>query len=721
MTELEENTPRLDEDFDGTLLTIGTVIEERYQITEFLGMGGMGSVYRAKHLEFGRDAAIKILHARYTTDIAAVKRFQREARIIAGLKHTNILSVYAFGGYKGFVYLAMEFVEGKSLSKVIAEKGTLKPDEALPLLLQICDGMAHAHKNEVLHRDLKPDNVMIVIGDSGAQCAKVVDFGLAKLQDTPDGQRLTKTGEVVGDPRYMAPEQCRGQQLDARSDIYSFGCLLYEVLTGLSPFQSDDPVTVMHKQVGVDPEPFAQRLELPPALESITFNCMAKDRGERYDSFDEVGKVLRQFVADPSIKIVSTVTRQRGEKPLARRLLVPIVALACIAALALTSALSTDLSVLPMKLQLQVGSDEEKLSAALAMAAHYELRKDSDQSLIWYQKASQMAESAGDQKAILLSFGGMGRILCRKQRLYEAGPFLNKAVFAARDLTQHGNTDPQVFDAVHAALLDYQNMDLVGPIVTHEIAASYLNSHRKDYAIAILKTVPDHAPKAVRSTTQYILGGLCMEEGHKQEAIQYFERAIDIADVRYNRFLGIRTIAAKCIDHHENQLALEYRKRARKEVEHTTQYDLIALINQEIAEAELSVANLRSAKAAYVAAVDAARKVKPGPQSNAALAKSLHGLAHTQYHTGDRASAEKTYREEIALLEKQPKQDKPALVQALLLLGDTLTLEGKIPEAALSLQRALSIIDSVGSLTPDLQAARRTAKQKLRQMHVETG
>lgn len=716
MAELEENTPQLDET-DGTVLTVGTVIEERYQISEFLGMGGMGSVYRAKHLEFGRDAAVKILHARYTADIAAVKRFQREARIISALNHTNILSVYAFGGYKGFVYLSMEFVEGKSLAKLIAERGTLKPDEALPLLLQICDGMAHAHKNEVLHRDLKPDNVMIVIGENGAQCAKVVDFGLAKLQDTPDGQRLTKTGEVVGDPRYMAPEQCRGLPLDPRSDIYSFGCLMYEVFTGLSPFEADDPVSVMHKQVGVDPEPFAQRLGLPPALEAIAFNCMAKDRGERYDSFDEVAKVLRQVVADPNIKIVSTATRHSGKKPLDRRLLATTIAVVCSGALVLTAALSTDLSVLPMKLKMQTGNDQEKLSSALAMAAHYELKKDQDQALIWYEKAAQLAENAQDKKAILISFGGRGRILCLKQRRHEAGPLLAKSLIAAKDLVAHGDTDPQVYDAARAALLEYQGMDSVSSIITHEIAAGYLNSHRKDFAVGILKTVPDAAPRAVRSTTQFILGELCLEDGRKQEALQYFERAIEIANVPQTRFLGIRTIAAACIKHGDNQLALQYRKRALKEVENTSQYDLIALIDQEIAEAYLLIDDLKSAKVAYVAAVDASRKLLRGPQSGATLAKSLHGLAHTQYHTGDKVGAEKTYREEIALLDKQSKPDRLALADALILLADTLTLENKVPEAALSLQRALQIIDNGGASTPALQAAQQTARQKLRQMH----
>lgn len=718
MAELDENTPQLNEELDDTVLTVGTVIEERYRISEFLGMGGMGSVYRAKHLEFGRDAAIKILHARYTSDIAAVKRFQREARIISGLNHTNILSVYAFGGYKGFVYLAMEFVEGKSLAKLIAEKGTLKPDEALPLLLQICEGMAHAHKNEVLHRDLKPDNVMIVIEDNGAQCAKVVDFGLAKLQDTPDGQRLTKTGEVVGDPRYMAPEQCRGLPLDARSDLYSFGCLMYEVFTGLSPFESDDPVSIMQKQVGMDPEPFAQSLGLPPALEAITFNCMAKDRDERYDSFDEVGKLLRQVAADPNVKIAATATRHSGKKPLERRLLATVIAVVCVGALALTVALSTDLSVLPMKLKMQSGSDQEKMIAALSLAEHYELKKDQDQALIWYDKASQLAAAAKDQKSILISFGGKGRILCAKQRRHEAIPLLQQAAMAARDLVMHGNTDPQVYDATRAALLDYEGMDAVAPIVTHEIAAGYLNSHKKDWAVGILKTVPDSAPKAVRSTTQFILGELCLEEGNKKEALQYFERAIEIADVRYNRFCGMRTIAGACIKNHENQLALEYRKRALKEVEQTTQYDLIALIYQEVAEAELLVKDIKAANAEYVLAVAAARKVQPSAQNNAVLAKSLHGLAHTQYHSGDRTGAEKTYREEIALLKKQPQLDKPALAQALILLGDTLTLENRVPEAAVSLQQAVDVIDSAGHLTPELQEARRTAAQKLSQMHI---
>ncbi|MFN8659164.1 MAG: serine/threonine-protein kinase [Candidatus Obscuribacterales bacterium] len=162
-------------------------------------MGGMGSVYSATHLQLGNQVAIKVLHPQFAADHEAVVRFQREARIISGLQHKHILAVYAFSSWRGIVYMAMELVEGHSLGQQIADSGPLKAEQAVPLLLQICDAMTFAHKNDVLHRDLKPDNVIVVKSEEKLSTAtvKVVDFGLAKLQGDNDMQRLTRTGEVL--------------------------------------------------------------------------------------------------------------------------------------------------------------------------------------------------------------------------------------------------------------------------------------------------------------------------------------------------------------------------------------------------------------------------------------------------------------------------------------------------------------------------------------------
>ncbi len=283
----------------------GTILDGKYEILSYIGCGGMGSIYKARHSELGNLVAIKIMHGRFAANPEAVKRFQNEARFIASLRHKNILTVYSFGSIDGLVYMAMEFVKGRSLSDRLYDVGPFTSAEALPIFLQVCDAMIAAHKVDVLHRDLKPANVMMVEESDGSVCAKVVDFGLAKLLDGGEGQRLTQTGEVVGDPHYMSPEQAQGGKLDARSDVYSFGCLMYEILTGEPPFTADSPVAVLYKQISENPQSFAQRQKLPAALEAITFTCMSKSAAQRYDSFATLQTVLSEFLQNPNLKITA--------------------------------------------------------------------------------------------------------------------------------------------------------------------------------------------------------------------------------------------------------------------------------------------------------------------------------------------------------------------------------------------------------------------------------
>lgn len=299
------------DDGEPAALQVGSILDGKYQIKQLIGMGGMGSVYLAHHLQVDNDVAIKILHPRYAADSEGLKRFQREARIISGLRHKNIMLNYAFGNVDGLVYMVTEFVQGETLGEIIRAHGPLSPPDAMPLLLQICDAMDCAHQHEVFHRDLKPDNV-IVLGNP--RTVKLIDFGLAKLLDGTEGQRLTRTGEVVGDPHYMSPEQAQGQILDARSDIYSFGCLMYEVFTGTQPFTSESPVAVLMKQIAEHPEPFPRRLNLPPALEAIVATAMSKNRAARFESFQEMKDILNQFIANPEMKIKAP-TKHKASLP----------------------------------------------------------------------------------------------------------------------------------------------------------------------------------------------------------------------------------------------------------------------------------------------------------------------------------------------------------------------------------------------------------------------
>lgn len=303
--------------FDAECIPIGTILDGKYEVQALIGMGGMGVVYKAHHIGLSNSVAIKVVRPTCGDDGDALRRFQREARIIAGLRHTNILSVYAFGQVGPLTYMAMELVEGPSLAEVLAAQGAIKPEKALPILLQVCSAMQFAHEREVLHRDLKPSNIIISGGTSETtadnQCAKVVDFGLARLTAPEAEQRLTQTGDVVGDPFYMSPEQCRGlSALDCRSDIYSFGCTMYEVLSGERPFPGESSVAVLFKQISQTPPPFAKEAALPMIWEEIALKCLSKKPEQRFQSFAELAAALKLAADNPGMHLDGSAVKARA-------------------------------------------------------------------------------------------------------------------------------------------------------------------------------------------------------------------------------------------------------------------------------------------------------------------------------------------------------------------------------------------------------------------------
>ena len=248
---------------------VGQVIADRYHITKKLGEGGMGAVYLAEHVKMGRQSAIKVMGAGMMHDPEAISRFNREASNASRINHPNVCAVYDFGETEeGVIYLAMEFIEGKSLSDLLKEVGPLSLPRAASILKQSADGLQAAHELGIVHRDLKPDNIMI-ISQKGKDVVKVVDFGIAKAAGGEGGQKVTKTGLVVGTPEYMSPEQLSGDKLDGRSDIYSLALVLYRMVTGTLPFVADTAQETMIKRLTDEPVPLAQArpdMKFPQAL-----------------------------------------------------------------------------------------------------------------------------------------------------------------------------------------------------------------------------------------------------------------------------------------------------------------------------------------------------------------------------------------------------------------------------------------------------------------------
>lgn len=259
------------------------IVADRFRIVRLIGQGGMGAVYEAEHLLLGRQVAIKIMLAHELLAEQIRQRFLREAQMTTELAHPNIVSTREFGvDSDSHPYLVMDFLPGPPLDQLIKETKTSHPSVYLKLAMQIAQGMGHAHKHKIIHRDLKSSNIIVVGSEPSEFTAKIVDFGIAKILS--DESALTRTGELVGTPNYMSPEQASGQQADERSDIYSFGCLLYEMCSGSPPFQADSIMGVIFQHVHAPPS----QGQIEDNVWILIDRCMAKEPAERYQSFDEV-------------------------------------------------------------------------------------------------------------------------------------------------------------------------------------------------------------------------------------------------------------------------------------------------------------------------------------------------------------------------------------------------------------------------------------------------
>lgn len=283
---------------------VGTVIEDKYEVLSLIGKGGLGMVFKARHTITNTTVALKVLLPGKHLDKANIARFKREAKTAMVLKHQNIAGVQDIGFHESMPYIVMEYVEGRSLYDLLKAQRLSTPDK-VTILKDICQAMEYARTNDVVHRDLKPDNIIVSKNKEGIIKTKVVDFGIAKVLDADEEVTLTKTGDIFGTPLYMSPEQINGKTIDHQSDLYSIGCIAYEFFAGKTPFHSDTALGILNAHINDEAPKLVPPQELK-GIELVIVKCLSKDKKHRYKTaknlLDEIERI------------------EKGDKPLATNL-----------------------------------------------------------------------------------------------------------------------------------------------------------------------------------------------------------------------------------------------------------------------------------------------------------------------------------------------------------------------------------------------------------------
>ena len=286
-----------------------TVINDRYEVHKRIGRGGMADVFSARDLLLDRQVAMKVLFPEFAVDENFVERFRREAQSAANLSHPNIVSVYDWGKFEGTYFIAMEEVQGQTLADVLKANKQLTAKQAGEIAGEVAAALGFAHDGGLAHRDIKPANILI--GSNGQ--VKVADFGIARAMNAPTEDNLTQVGSVMGTATYFSPEQAQGAQPDPRSDLYSLGIVMYEMVSGKPPFAGENPVSIAYKQVHDAPQPLVQLIaDVPRPFEAIVAKLLAKDPKLRYPSANALRDDLRRFRNDEPVQALAVAADAQG-------------------------------------------------------------------------------------------------------------------------------------------------------------------------------------------------------------------------------------------------------------------------------------------------------------------------------------------------------------------------------------------------------------------------
>jgi serine/threonine-protein kinase len=657
---------------DGTMLTplakgdlVGTVIAEKYKVLDRIGDGGMGQVYKAKHVLMKRIVAIKVLLPSLVSSGPALKRFQQEAEAASSLNHPNILTVFDFGvSENGLPYMVMDFLEGITMAQVLDEEGHLDLHEAVPIFIQCCAGLAHAHQKGVIHRDLKPSNVMLVDFDGQPNFVKIFDFGIAKLIPTEgdESKHLTQTGDVFGSPLYMSPEQCGGKELDHRSDIYSLACVMYRCLTGCPPLAGSSLVECMYKHVNEMPPRFSDicpEYSLPEAVEAIIFKAMAKSRDDRYSSMSELKEALEKFLAEGE---------QKPPPPQS-----------------ISQRLSAKLRVVP---------SHEDSSETYPLGA-----TGSSQTIIGTQfptgQVTQMAQAAPppvQQPPSLLE-----RLKAHKIALIALGiGIIAAAIIAA--LTMHGNlpaAESSLFNKGKAAF-DKGNYAEAEPYL--ELASKELGKGKES--------------EPQLAACYNLLGKIHIAQGEYDEALRNLNRAMEL---QKGQNAGPTAMAATMTDLGVVNTALNNNKAAEQNLKAALKLREKAKDDpQQLGMAEtLSGLGYLSMKQGqlqngvnYLKHSLDIRETALG-KDNPVVASAMTDLGQAYQMEKAFGQAEKMYREALGIRQAKLSKDDPLIADSFYYLGAVLASQRKFDESASMLKQSIEINEQVhGPARPTLSLSR---------------